>query len=390
MTGRLSRCIIAFLMLTAICAPMRAIAATDVRPREVSPLVISDLNMQVDLTRAISSSFRFASVNCLAGSTSFPTVASIAKSIRLYPERWNQMRTLFCRPLAEFDSYTFTISGTATSGDAELMDGVVVARCSFGANVTFRMKVELGTQVDDFLRLQVTEPFRFPVTCGFRISSASRAFTVTGSVVGLASTDVVAPNCVRGIRACVTFSLSEAGVKITSASGTYGGSVGVGTFDHSDILQLPELVQLSYLLDTARINDVETAAVAPVEIPDVPPTMSLMRLQFLIGVPLSSLLRPVSADVRRAPTVSLGGDVSVSTAPGTVCRMYMSNDGKRVLLGSRTATSLGLATWLISAQVRERVAIGLADRSGAIQTTVTAVCTTIDTRAVMTRRIVLE
>ncbi len=390
MTSRLLRCVIAFLMLTAVNAPIRAIAATDVRPRAVSPLVISDLNMQVDLTRAISSSFRFASVNCLAGTTSFPTIASIAGSIRLYPERWNQTRTLLCRPRAELDAYTFTISGTATSGDAELIDGVVVARCSFGANVTFRMKLELGTQVDDFVRLQVSEPFRFPVTCGFLISSASQAFTVTGSIAGVAVVDGSGSSCVKSIRACARFTLSGAGATVTSASGRYAGLVAVGTFDHSDILQIPELVQLSYLLDTVRIADVAAAAVAPVEIPDIPPTLSSMRLEFLSGTTLSSLLRPVLPYERRLPRVPLGGDVSVSTAPGTVCRMYMSNDGKRVLLGNRTATSLGLATWLISARVRERVAIGLADRSGAIQATVTAVCTTIDTRAVMTRRIVFE
>lgn len=361
-----------------------------VAPKNEISTGIPDLNLQVDLTRAISSAFTFKYVNCLAGRVSFPTVSSIARSLRSYPERWSKVRRLVCRPRARINPYTFTIFGTASSTDAQLTDGSVVTRCSFGADVSFRMTLDIGTQVSDLVRMNITDGFKFPVTCAFRISSLVQTFTVTGNFSGIARVDASGSNCVPGIRACAPFAVSGAGVTVTSTTGKYSGSVAVGTFNHADIIQLPELVQLSYLVDTARVADVVASDVAPVEIVDVPPAVSSMELRFLLGTTTSTLLRPVSPVDSHLPKVPIGGDISVSTGPGTVCRLTLTWVGRRVALDERTATSLGLATWLISTPVRERIARVLDDEIGPIDVVVLAVCTTIDSRMVMTLRAVLE
>ena len=369
--------------------------SVDAKPRVATPISIPDLNLQVDLTRAISSSFHFMSMSCLSGRTSFPTIASIARSIETYPERWTRARVLACRPRARLNPYTFTVFGTATSSNASLTDGIVIARCSFGADVRFRLRVELGAQLPELIRMAVTEPFRFPVTCGFRITSALQGFTVTGSVDGVAEVDGLDNKCVEGIRACAPFALTGAAVRVTSATGRYAGTVAIGTFNHADILQMPELVQLSYLVDTARGADVLGADVvsfdvAPAELSDVPPLISMMEIQFVTGNTVSSLLRPVDPLVGRVAVVPSGGDITVATAPGVPCRVELRRGAYQVPLGARTSTSLGLATWLISARVREYIATKLADTDGSFEATIYAVCTTIDTRAVMTRRALFE
>jgi hypothetical protein len=359
-------------------------------PNAALPDGIPDLNLQVDLTRAISSAFTFKSVNCLAGKASFPTVSSIARSLRAYPERWSKVRRLVCRPRARMNPYTFTIFGTASSVNTQLTDGSVIARCSFGADVSFRMTLDIGDQVSELVRVDVTDGFRFPVTCAFRMTSLSQIFTVTGSVSGIAHVDGSGSDCVAGIRACAPFSVSGAGVTVTSASGKYSGSVAVGTFNHADIIRLPELVRLSYLVDAARAAGVVVSDVAPSEIVDIPPAVSSMELQFLSGTTMSTLLRPVSLVGTQLPKVPAGGDISVSTAPGTSCRLTLASRGRKVSLNERSATSLGLATWLISAPVRKRIARALDDEVGPIDVVVLAVCTTIDSRMVMSRRAVLE
>ncbi|MBM3639237.1 MAG: hypothetical protein FJW98_07375 [Actinobacteria bacterium] len=116
---------------------------------------VSDLNLQLDLTRAISSSFRFESINCVVGRNSFPSISSIGTSIAAYPERWSGIRHLQCRPRVRLSPYTFTIFGQATSAEMKMSDGVVVSRCSFGTRATFRMALDIGTGVSDLVNLKV-------------------------------------------------------------------------------------------------------------------------------------------------------------------------------------------------------------------------------------------
>lgn len=387
--------VIVSLAIATIATGTVAPRSVDAKPHVVTPISIPDLNLQVDLTRAISSSFRFTSMSCLSGRTSFPTVASIARSIATYPERWTRVRTLTCRPRARLNPYTFTVFGTATSPNASLTDGAVVARCSFGADVRFRLRLELGAQLSDLVHMEVTEPFRFPVTCGFRITSALEGFTVTGSVDGVARVDGIESRCVDGIRACAPFSVTGAAVTVTSATGRYAGSVAIGTFDHVDIMQIPEIVQLSYLVDTARSADVMGAEVAsfdvaPAELTDIPPAISVMQLRFMTGTTVSSLLRPVDPIEGRIAVVPLGGDITVSTAPGVPCRAQLRRGENQVSLGSRVSTSLGLATWLISSRLRDQIVSKLGDPPGSFEALISVVCITVDTRAVMTRRALFE
>ncbi len=380
--------VILVLMTSGGIAPSPGSA--EVRPSAALPLSIPDLNLRVDLTRAISSSFRLTQLNCTSGTTRFPTVVSMARSMRYFPERWNRARTFSCQPRARLDPYTFTLYGAASSNDTQLTDGDVVTRCSFGGDVKFEMNLVVGTTVADLVHMEITDSFRFPVTCGFRISSKSQTFAVVGSLAGVAVVDGGVGSCGVGFRACASFSVNRADVTVTNGVGKYGGAVALGTFDHADIFQIPELVQLSYLVDTVRTSDVVATDIAPVALDDVPPVVSSMQLQFLAGTSISSLLRPMSPVSGQSPSIQLGGDITVSTAPGTACRAFVTRGTSKVSLPARTATSLGLVTWLVSASLNEKLRLDFRSFGKPATVTLTTVCTTIDSRSVMTRKVTLN
>jgi len=149
--------VILVLMTSGGIAPSPGSA--EVRPSAALPLSIPDLNLRVDLTRAISSSFRLTQLNCTSGTTRFPTVVSMARSLRYFPERWNRARTFSCQPRARLDPYTFTLYGAASSNDTQLTDGDVVTRCSFGGDVKFEMNLVVGTTVADLVHMEITVSF---------------------------------------------------------------------------------------------------------------------------------------------------------------------------------------------------------------------------------------
>jgi len=212
---------------------------------------------------------------------------------------------------------------------------------------------------------------------------------VTGNITGLARVGADS-TCLQGLPTCVPFEMTDASVSLTNATGVYSGSIAVGTLTHADLFQMTELLQLSYLVDTVRIADITFDVSPSVNIVDTPPSVSAVRLRFLTGTATSTLLRPATSHNDDMPRILDGGDITVSTAPRTSCRLSLTSGNRKVSLGSRVATSLGLATWLMSSRVRERVRRELGYLNSKQLVNVLAVCTTIDVRMVMTRRAVLE
>lgn len=336
----------------------RAQSPSLVRPADFEVPASASFSVNADWSSMLGDIIDGQVVNCKDGNKTYEKTTDISNA-NTGIAKPNFLRlagtvTMQCSPELAIANTSRTLSGTITSEALGLADGVFSLTCQFNANLAVDATVSVGLAVAGLVKIHVTEASPLPIACAFSGSGTAQevATTVKGTIEGFAKIgDAASLDCASGVTGCIPFSVDNARVTITEATGLLDGYVGTGTYSYGDTFVLDEVVTA---VDTVKRrvlgSSVRSSAAA---------SPATMNVSLRAGSGSAVILRPAPAKPGWRGVVTPLSPIVVAAPVGASCSVKLKNGVKSWQSTSAVVAATGRVAFALNSTTMSAAATKL-------------------------------